>query len=189
MSLSRNTSSNSLQISSPPAPKKPERSFIEAGGKAANIYKFDCQLERNPIKHSSGSLDKVVANQTSVTNISDQTPEKKKKKTKKEKKQKKDKKEKKKEKEKEEKSVGIDDVAKTLKTLAEIEKRENLRLEMERDDIWSVELPSDIEKETNLVQNMKVRSNTKNKYKIQIVSSGGKVGLWLSDRYAIEVKK
>ena len=60
---------------------------------------------------------------------------------------------------------------------------------MERDDIWSVELPSDIGKETNLVHNMKVRSNTKNKYKIQIVSSGGKVGLWLSDRYAIEVKK
>ena len=187
MSLSRNTSSNSLQISSPPAPKKPERSFIEAGGKAANIYKFDCQLERNPIKHSSGSLDKAVANQTSVTNSSDQTSEKKKKKTKKEKKEKKDKKEKKKE--KEEKSVRIDDVAKTLKNLAEIEKRENLRLEMERDDIWSVELPSDIGKETNLVHNMKVRSNTKNKYKIQIVSSGGKVGLWLSDRYAIEVKK
>merc|ERR1712241_931963 len=104
MSLTRNTSSNSLQQSSPAAPpKKPERSFIEAGGKTGEIYKFDCHLERNPIKHSSGSLDKVVANQTSVTNSTDQTPEKKKKKAKKEKKEKKDKK-----KEKREKSVRIE---------------------------------------------------------------------------------
>ena len=147
MSLTRNTSSNSLQISSPPAPKKPERSFIEAGGKAANIYKFDCQLERNPIKHSSGSLDKVVANQTSVTNSTDQTPEKKKKKAKKEKKEKKDKK-----KEKGEKSVQIED---DVKALNNFEGGENWRLEMEREDIWSAELSSDVQTETNP---LKVRS-------------------------------
>ena len=151
MSLSRNTSSNSLQISSPPAPKKPERSFIEAGGKTAEIYKFDCHLERNPIKHSSGSLDKVVANQTSVTNSTDQTPEKKKKKAKKEKKEKKDKK-----KEKREKSVRIEHDVKTQNNLEEFEGGENSRLEMEREDIWSAELSPDDQTET-----VKVKSKIK----------------------------
>ena len=157
--MTRNTSSNSLQQSSPAAPKKPERSFLEAAGNTANIYKFDCQLERNPIKHSSGSLDKVVANQTSVTNsTSDQTPEKKKKKAKKEKKDKKEKKEK--NKEKEEKSVRIDNDVKTLNDFEKIEKSENSRLEMEREDIWSAELSSsDVETETTPVRtNVKVRS-------------------------------
>ena len=147
MSLTRNSSSNSLQQNSPAAPKKPERSFVEAAGNTANIYKFDCHLERNPIKHSSGSLDKVVANQTS-----DQTPEKKKKKAKKEKKDKKEKKEKKKE-----KAARIDNDVKTLNNFEEIEKRENSRFEMEREDIWSAELSSDVETETKSVNNMKVK--------------------------------
>ena len=157
MSLTRNTSSNSLQQNSPAPPKKPERSFLEAAGSnTANIYKFDCQLERNPIKHSTGSLDKVGANQTSVTNsTSDQTPEKKKKKAKKEKKDKKEKKEKKKE--KEEKSVRTDNDVKTLNNFEKIENKEISRLEMERDDIWSAELSSDIEKETKSLDNLKVK--------------------------------
>ena len=163
MSLTRNTSSNSLQQNSPAPPKKPERSFLEAAGSnTANIYKFDCQLERNPIKHSTGSLDKVGANQTSVTNsTSDQTPEKKKKKAKKEKKDKKEKKEKKKE--KEEKSVRTDNDVKTLNNFEKIEKSENSRLEREREDIWSAELSSsDVETETAPVRtNVKVRSQIK----------------------------
>ena len=159
--MSRNPSSNSLQKSSPAPPKKPERSFVEAAGNTANIYKFDCHLERNPIKHSSGSLDKVVANQTSVTNSIDQTPEKKKKKAKKEKKEKKDKKDKKKE--KGEKSLRIDDDdMKTLNNFEQIKKKENSRLEMERDDIWSAELSPDIEKESKSLNKLKVRSETKN---------------------------
>ena len=156
--MSRNPSSNSLQKSSPAPPKKPERSFVEAAGNTANIYKFDCHLERNPIKHSSGSLDKVVANQTSVTNSTDQTTEKKKKEDiKKEKKEKKDRK-----KEKGKKSAKIEDDVKTLNNFEEIENKEKSRLEMESDDIWSAELSPDIEKESKSLNKLKVRSETKN---------------------------
>lgn len=63
LSLNRNTSSNSLKSSSPQPPKKPERSFIEPGN-SGDIFKFDCKIERNPLKQSTGSLDRVVANQS-----------------------------------------------------------------------------------------------------------------------------
>ena len=154
MSLTENTNSNS----SPAPPKKPERSFLEAAGNTANIYKFDCDIERNNKKHNSGSLEKVVANQTSVTNSTDQTTEKKKKEDiKKEKKEKKDRK-----KEKGKKSAKIEDDVKTLNNFEEIENKEKSRLEMERDDIWSAELSPDIEKESKSLNKLKVRSETKN---------------------------
>ena len=63
LSLNRNTSSNSLKSSSPQPPKKPERSFIEPGN-SGDIFKFDCKIERNPLKQSTGSLDRVVAHQS-----------------------------------------------------------------------------------------------------------------------------
>ena len=88
LSLNKNTSSNSLQANSPSPPKKPERSFIESGNNG-DIFKFDCRIERNSIKQSNGSLDKVGANQNSDER---RAAEKKKKKEKKEKREKKDKK-------------------------------------------------------------------------------------------------
>ena len=120
LSLNKNTSSNSLQANSPSPPKKPERSFIESGNNG-DIFKFDCQIERNPIKQSNGSLDKVGANQNSDERRAA------------EKKKKKEKKEKRKEKErKKDKEVSPDfDVAAQVTArndLQEIERKESLRL-------------------------------------------------------------
>ena len=88
--LSLNRSSNSLKPSSPQPPRKPERSFIDPGN-SGDIFKFDCKIERNPLKQSNGSLDRVVASQKSVVTSQDEPliTEKKKKKAKKEKKEKK----------------------------------------------------------------------------------------------------